>query len=479
MARKEGYRWRRRGWQANDRQREVLDLLAEGKSNAEIAVRLGITLDGAKWHVGELLAETGCGDRQALASWWRKTRTGERKAGFLGLPLFRIALAGAGIAVASVLVVALAVALSGGEPGPAAPEAVLGASPTPWPEEALEALAASQGRAPDSCEPPRMRDLRLVDGAELLAEGLAPAGRVIIDGHCPLYVANRVDRAVVWVGGGGLLHIDRRGDQRLTNADPCCAGAVISSGGVSYRLSASGWDGERDGRWKTFSGLSASLARIEMTDSDGAYLTLTLRETTPTPGRLRHRVAIASDGQVFIDPAPVPGGLVVNGLTGEAIDVGNFGTGMPLNVEVGTGAVRTDCWEEDGVCRVYLDGVRGAREGNVGVFNPSTLLAPFDGVLNCVRVDGEFWSIDGPARAYELSNGNLTLRFGAFGGAWEEWEDCEPRDVRRGQAFPVWTYTYVEASVGGEPRSIVSTRDGRLHVGDVQLTLGCPCEPRK
>jgi hypothetical protein len=169
---------------------------------------------------------------------------------------------------------------------------------------------------------------------------------------------------------------------------------------------------------------------------------------------------------------------VVNGLTGEAIDVSDFGPGMALGVEVATGSLRTDCWAEDGVCRVYLDGVRGAREGEAGLFNPSTLLAPFDGVLSCVRVDGEFWNIAGPALAYELSNGNFTLRFGAFGGAWQAWEDCQPRDVRRGEAFPVWTYTYIEAFVGGEPRSIVSTRDGRLYVGDVELELGCPCEPR-
>ena len=63
-----------RRWTPTQRQREVLDLLVEGKTNAEIAVRLGITVDGAKWHVGELLSQTGCEYRQALASWWREER---------------------------------------------------------------------------------------------------------------------------------------------------------------------------------------------------------------------------------------------------------------------------------------------------------------------------------------------------------------------------------------------------------------------
>jgi DNA-binding CsgD family transcriptional regulator len=477
MARKEGYRWRRRGWRPNDRQREVLDLLAEGKSNAEIAVRLGITLDGAKWHVSELLAETGCADRRALAAWWREERDVGRGARVFGPLLLRLAVAGAGVATVAMLL-ALVAALSDGEPGPASPEASAGATPTPRPDEALEALAASQGPPPATCEPPEAQDLRIVDPSELAALGLLAAGRVIIDGHCPLYVANRADRAVVWAGGGGLLHIDLQTDGRLMSADGCCAQALLPLVGVNYHLSGSGWSelNAQASMTGSFTKLDQELARIESIDPNGAYVILTLREATPTPNRLGHRVAIASDGQMFIDPLPLAGDVVTNGLTGETIDVSGFGPGMPLSVEVGTGAVRTDCWEKDGICRVYLDGLRGTRD--VDLFNPSTVLAPFDGVLNCVRVDGEFFSIDGPALAYELSSGPLVLRFGAFGGAWEEWEACKPRDLRRGQDIPVWTYTYVEAYVDGEPRSIVSTRDGRLFVGHVALELGCPCEPR-
>ena len=74
MERKEGYRWSRGNWRPTDRQREVLDLLVESRTNAEIASALGISFAAAKWHVSELLAETGCDDRQALAAWWRKER---------------------------------------------------------------------------------------------------------------------------------------------------------------------------------------------------------------------------------------------------------------------------------------------------------------------------------------------------------------------------------------------------------------------
>lgn len=52
------------------RQREVLDLIARGKTNGEIAEQLGITLDGAKFHVREILAKLG----EEAAAWWRASR---------------------------------------------------------------------------------------------------------------------------------------------------------------------------------------------------------------------------------------------------------------------------------------------------------------------------------------------------------------------------------------------------------------------
>ena len=41
------------------RQREVLTLLARGRTNREIAEELGISLDGAKWHVSEIITRLG------------------------------------------------------------------------------------------------------------------------------------------------------------------------------------------------------------------------------------------------------------------------------------------------------------------------------------------------------------------------------------------------------------------------------------
>ena len=50
------------------RQREVLGLLARGCSNPDIARELGISLDGAKWHVSEVMSLLGVSSREAAAA---------------------------------------------------------------------------------------------------------------------------------------------------------------------------------------------------------------------------------------------------------------------------------------------------------------------------------------------------------------------------------------------------------------------------
>ena len=67
------------------RQRLILDGVAAGKSNGVLAQELGITLDGVKWHVSEMLGETGCRDRHELADWWRRERPPKAAPALLGL----------------------------------------------------------------------------------------------------------------------------------------------------------------------------------------------------------------------------------------------------------------------------------------------------------------------------------------------------------------------------------------------------------
>lgn len=53
------------------RQREVLNLLVRGYTNGQIADELGISLDGAKWHVSEIITRLGVDSRDDAAEYWR------------------------------------------------------------------------------------------------------------------------------------------------------------------------------------------------------------------------------------------------------------------------------------------------------------------------------------------------------------------------------------------------------------------------
>jgi len=87
MSSRAGHHAARYRFDLSPRQREVLDLVARGRTNAEIAEALGITLDGAKWHVREILAKLQVQSREEAAAAWRsRNRPGARLArALLGL----------------------------------------------------------------------------------------------------------------------------------------------------------------------------------------------------------------------------------------------------------------------------------------------------------------------------------------------------------------------------------------------------------
>jgi DNA-binding NarL/FixJ family response regulator len=53
------------------RQVEVVGLLGAGYTNGDIARSLGISLDGAKWHVSEVLGKLGMESRGDVMCWVR------------------------------------------------------------------------------------------------------------------------------------------------------------------------------------------------------------------------------------------------------------------------------------------------------------------------------------------------------------------------------------------------------------------------
>ncbi|HEX5368575.1 MAG TPA: helix-turn-helix transcriptional regulator, partial [Dehalococcoidia bacterium] len=57
------------------REWEVLELLREGLSNDEIATRLGISYNGARYHVAEILSKLGVSSRGEAAAWQPEVAT--------------------------------------------------------------------------------------------------------------------------------------------------------------------------------------------------------------------------------------------------------------------------------------------------------------------------------------------------------------------------------------------------------------------
>ena len=86
------------------REREVLGFIRLGLTNEEIAERLGITLDGAKYHVSQILSKVGVATREeaaAAAAAKPRVRAPERRRWWAAWPLAAKA-AGAAVVAASV-----------------------------------------------------------------------------------------------------------------------------------------------------------------------------------------------------------------------------------------------------------------------------------------------------------------------------------------------------------------------------------------
>lgn len=115
-----------------DRQREVAALVAKGKTNAEIGATLDISLDGAKYHVSELMAKLGVDSREEIAHAWRAENTLASRASRATKALlqgigWKAMATGAGLLAIGGVV--LAVALAGGDGPPEEVQANL--NPTP------------------------------------------------------------------------------------------------------------------------------------------------------------------------------------------------------------------------------------------------------------------------------------------------------------------------------------------------------------
>lgn len=199
------------------RQKQVLDLLMRGQTNSQIAKALDISLDGAKWHVGEIISRLGVDSREEAADYWRTQN---------GLParLFRVlrglwpsATAAKVVSggVAAGLVAGLAVAVIVAWPGPAendAPENLAGVPiPSPNLQDNLNGFdprrALTDGTSGYAYEPALAYlssggEVELVDGVT----GANPAR--FLDGCSGLASAKQaiLTSGLQWSANGGQLN---------------------------------------------------------------------------------------------------------------------------------------------------------------------------------------------------------------------------------------------------------------------------------
>ena len=175
--------------QVTERQIEVARLVAGGRTNAQIAEALGISLDGAKYHVSELLGRLGLTRRDEIAGWYRSRRR-RRLRVLLAAPLAR-ALGAAGVlgvaAVAGMvgLVVVGAILLANADNSSEDAEAETRVPPaTSAPQPAL-AAPAQEPDAADAVRDEARATLAQVPG---VAEVVAAVESGDVDGLMSLFV---------------------------------------------------------------------------------------------------------------------------------------------------------------------------------------------------------------------------------------------------------------------------------------------------
>jgi DNA-binding CsgD family transcriptional regulator len=114
----DGLRW-------SEPERDVLRLVAQGRTNGEVAEALGIELDEAKARVSALAARLGAGSREEVADYWRRHERAPARAqrwlrGLVAVPLWKLGADAGAVAAAGAGVGLLLTALSDDSSAPKA-----------------------------------------------------------------------------------------------------------------------------------------------------------------------------------------------------------------------------------------------------------------------------------------------------------------------------------------------------------------------
>lgn len=118
----------RKRTELSDRQRHILDLIVKRYTNQQIADEEGMTLDGAKWHITQIMTKLGVDTREEAAEFWRVHNGGRARLSRALLlafaePVRWVAIGTATVGVVAAVAIGLYVSWPGGD------EALPAASP--------------------------------------------------------------------------------------------------------------------------------------------------------------------------------------------------------------------------------------------------------------------------------------------------------------------------------------------------------------
>ncbi|MFQ5381920.1 MAG: LuxR C-terminal-related transcriptional regulator, partial [Dehalococcoidia bacterium] len=210
------------------RQLEVLKLLASGKTNWEIAEHFGITLDGAKWHVSEILGKLGFSSREEASAYWHwrrrpRQRLNRAMLALTALSLRRLLQVGAAVAAGAALAIAALVVAAVSRDGDPSLNRLLPGSAGEDPSPAAEATPSAEGPTARTDLYTEIYDRGGPDGGTLLGVLANPyAGRTAPPIRAAAFIDNLVEPRLIRMCEAGLLP--------PRAIDPDCTASVHTSG---------------------------------------------------------------------------------------------------------------------------------------------------------------------------------------------------------------------------------------------------------
>jgi len=414
------------------RQREILELIGRGYTNGQLAEALGLSLDGAKYHVSEILQKLGVNSREEAAEYWQQSRGVWSRLGQLpGLAFIVGSSKALLIGAASVLAVGAVAALVLVRAGDSHPAGV-----TP-------ALVTDRAATPPV--PPTV-----IEGSEALY-ALGKLLDVPSSPGSPVKdISERESMTVVTLSGpGSLVYSAGLADWTPVFGSPPGPNLFELQAGVGgVRVSLNIYRGNDQ---TTFQYGAADSVGIASSDGSLPQVIIMASRTTPHGDFQRRHSSVDSKGNLFISVDPIPDSVALNVQTGEALDTSNTTRVGPVAAPDPPGKTEiTIC--DARACHVQAYGA---------------IFAPIDGELTCTN------------GVLDLRSANLTIEFAmltANGTPQPCASSSIPATVANGETMlTADTVSITGRSAAGALMGAAVAGDDSLYIGEIDPKFGCPC----